>query len=136
MSRPVVLVALMVWPLACGCADRASRDDFTPPLDVAQVNFIRNQIHRTDPAALVGVVTDTLHKQRLVAVGDVPVGDFRVGQVMIFIDARQQRLTSGVVKRITSNRLHVQYEPPPRDGRAPREGDLAVRFRSAGSSPP
>lgn len=112
-----------------GCTTRESRTA-TDRVDAAIVASARAQLTRADPSAIVGVVMQSLPRERFAAVGDVPVDEFRVGEVVTFIDVEQRQLTHGVVRRITSDTLHVEFEPPPRGGRAPRVGDLAVRFKS------
>ncbi len=126
----VILTGVIGWGLL-GCDGKSTRRDTTPPADMPLLASIRMDIQRTDPNALVGYVTQTLPKERLAAVGQVPVNQFRIGQVLVFIDVRQNRLTTGMVRRITSDELHVQYQPPPKDGREPRVGDLAVRFKTS-----
>ena len=127
--RWIALLSGIVCGGLIGC-DGKSRRDMTPPADMPLLASVRMDIQRSDPNAIVGYVTQTLPKERLAAIGQVPVNDFRLGQVLVFIDVRQNRLTTGVVRRITSEEIHVQYQPPPRDGREPRVGDLAVRFRT------
>jgi hypothetical protein len=111
-----------------GCAARESREDFSPPTDVAMVAAVRQQILQNDPYVIVGFVTQTLPRERFAAVGDVPLDQFRVGQIVTFMDIRQKPLTRGVIRRITSTELHVEYDKPPFGARAPRVGDLALRF--------
>lgn len=127
MRWQVVVVIGLVGSSLAGCGG-SSRSDSMPPVDMPMLAAARQDIQRSDPSALVGFVTEALPKERLVAVGELPVNQFRVGQVVMFVDVNQKRLTSGVVKRITTDELHIQYQPPPKDGRAPRMGDLAVRF--------
>jgi hypothetical protein len=38
-------------------------------------------------------------------------------------------LTNGIVRRITDDTLHVEWVKPGPGGRAPRAGDLAIRFK-------
>ena len=59
------------------------------------------------------------------AVGDIPLQDFGIGDVLVFIDAREQPFNSGKVVNATANALHIQYEA---NQRAPRVGELAVRL--------
>lgn len=124
----LALTGSLGWGLL-SCDGKSTRD-MSPPADMPLLASVRMDIQRTDPNAIVGYVTQTLPKERLAAVGQMPVSDFRLGQVLVFIDVKQSRLTTGVVRRITSEEIHVQYQPPPKDGREPRVGDLAVRFRT------
>jgi hypothetical protein len=91
---------------------------------------IRQDIRATDPGAVVGVVTHVLSNQNYAAVGDMPLGDLRVGQPMTFIDANRRIITHGVIRRITTTEAHVEFERPIGTARSVRVGDLAVRFKT------
>jgi hypothetical protein len=117
------------FALACaaGCAGKAQNG--TPP-SPAELAAIRQQITTANPQALVGVVTAVEPKGRpFAAVGDVPTADFHDGEPISFMDKKQDLLTHGIVRRILPDVVHVQWYPPSSDKRAPRVGDLAVRFR-------
>jgi hypothetical protein len=90
------------------------------------VASIRARYQRMNPDNRVGVVTAVLPQSKLAAIGDLPLQDFAIGDVLTFIDAREQPFNTGVVVNATASALHVKYDA---SRRAPREGDLAVRLR-------
>lgn len=94
------------------------------------LNMVRKQYMRTDPNAIVAPVI-AVEKRGLpfAAIGDVPVTDFKVGDVVTFIDTARTPLTSGIVRHTTDDTLHVEWMNPPKASRVPRVGDLIVRFK-------
>ena len=100
-----------------------------PPADDETLRLIRQSFTASDPSAIVGLVIAVLPDQMYAAVGDVDVKDFNEGDAVSFIDSNKKFLTNGVVKKITSDALHIQYQPPATGSRAPAVGDLAVRFK-------
>ena len=121
------LPLVMLCTLA-GCAHRTDTA-VSQPAPPADVQAVRQAIRASDPKAIVGVVTAVLPDTSFASVGDVPVADFHVGEVVTFIDGEQHSLTHGVVKGISGDSLHVQYDKPATGGREPQVGDLAVRFK-------
>jgi hypothetical protein len=97
---------------------------------------MRQQFESGNPGSRVGVVQSVLQSpRRILAVGDVPVGDFRRGDAMTIVgNPEGQVLTNGTVARIAGTALHVWYEEPRQGMREPRPGDLAIRFE-AGARP-
>jgi hypothetical protein len=84
---------------------------------------LRAELQSADPRSRVGLVISVLHEERLVAVGDIPVQDFREGDVITFVDQDGAPFVNGRVVRITDDALHVKYES---NGRPPERGDIAV----------
>ena len=129
----VLLLALGLLPSA-GCnnkAERAAEQDGAPvSMDVASV---RDRYARMHPQNRVGVVTAVRDDARLAAVGEIPLQDFGIGDVLVFVDEREQPFNSGPVVNATSDALHVRF-----DGkrRAPRVGELAVRLAPGGGAGP
>lgn len=124
--RSVIPMILLALSLA-GCnnkADRAADGDSSPvSMDVATV---RDRYMRLNPENRVGVVTAVRGDARLAAVSDIPLQDFGIGDVLVFVDDRERPFNSGEIVNATSDALHVRF-----DGgrRAPRVGELAVRLR-------
>jgi hypothetical protein len=81
------------------------------------------------PGSQVGVVAAALPTDRLVAVGGVDLAQMAEGQIVTFIDARQNPLTTGKVVRVLPDCFHVLFDPPPGGGREPRVGDMMVRLK-------
>lgn len=129
---PLLCGLLTAMPLT-GCQNKPREG---APASPQVVRAIRQQINATNPDAIVGVVIAIEPKGRpFAAVGDVPAEQFHAGDPMTFIDSNNNQLTHGIVRRIVGNTVHVQWYPPPTDQRAPRVGDLAVRYRAAAPQP-
>jgi hypothetical protein len=119
--------------LLLGCENKAREGT---PASPQVVVAIRKEITASNPDALVGVVIAVEPKGRpFAAVSDVPAEQFREGDPMTFIDSNNNQLTHGIVRRIVGNMVHVQWYPPLKDQRAPRVGDLAVRYRPSTAQP-
>ena len=126
-GRSSVVPSLLL--LACvltGCQNKAKQSESGMAASQQDVAAIRSRIMAADPNARVGVVTAVLPKAQLAAIGDVPLQDFAIGDIVTFIDSHEKPFNSGTVVNATSTSLHVKYEL---SRRAPREGDLAVRLR-------
>ena len=92
--RWIALLSGIVCGGLIGC-DGKSRRDMTPPADMPLLASVRMDIQRSDPNAIVGYVTQTLPKERLAAIGQVPVNDFRLGQVFPWIPEAERLLAQG-----------------------------------------
>jgi hypothetical protein len=84
---------------------------------------------KSNPSARVGVVLAAKPESGLVAVGNIPVKDFKPGDVFSFMDASQQIVANGRVSDIDGNLLVIKYDLLPSGGRAPRAGDLAIHLK-------
>lgn len=128
---PASTLAMMVMAIAfgTGCARTARPEQPAPVASRDRVQQLRESYQRVNPNARVGVVTAVLPDENLAAVGDVPVGDFEVGQSMTITDANGDTLAIGQIVRITGDSLHLKYPAPPAGHRAPQVGDLAVRVQ-------
>jgi hypothetical protein len=125
------LIAVGVAGIAgCGHHREPAGPAVAAPADAATVADIRRAYKQADPDALVGLVIATLPDSQLAAVGDVPVSEFKAGDVVTFIDSNQATIAVGTVEVVKDDVIHVKYEPRGDAARAPREGDLAVRVRS------
>ncbi|HEV2292553.1 MAG TPA: hypothetical protein VGR35_01780 [Tepidisphaeraceae bacterium] len=124
-----VLFALLVGSLLAtasgGCQNKQEFEE--KALREGEINAaaVRERFMGINPNNRVGVVTAVLEDSNLAAVGDIPLQDFGVGDVLVFIDDREQPFNSGTVVNATSNALHVRYQG---NERAPRVGELAVRL--------
>jgi hypothetical protein len=125
--RSVVPLLLAVLSLvAAGCPNKkqpAGADTSPVSMDVASV---RARYMRLNPQNRVGVVTAVRPEAHLAAVGDLPLQDFGIGDVLVFVDEHEQPFNSGEIVNATSTALHVRYDE---NRRAPRVGELAVRLR-------
>ncbi|MCY2951034.1 MAG: hypothetical protein NTU53_03540 [Planctomycetota bacterium] len=121
---------LFVGLLVVGCQKKASQPagPVYPPA-VAPTPETRDRIHRLAPDALIGQVIAVLPDQHLALVADLPVQEFKIGQILCFVGGDAVNTGTGVVVHIGPDALHVRYEEPQPGGRPPAVGDLAVRFK-------
>ncbi len=99
-----------------------------PPTPTPATADTISAIRAAEPKALIGRVVVVLPTDRLAAIGEVPVQDFKVGDRLSFM-GNEGFLTTGVVLRIEST-VNVKWDPPGPKGRAPIAGDLCVKFPS------
>jgi hypothetical protein len=126
------LIALLLGlTLFVGCGPKKLDNPQAYREAAANVSEIRERYQRTDPETRVGLVIGANAQSNLVSVGEINPKDFRQGDKVVFVDARQNALASGTVVRALQDSIHVRYDPPASGGRAPREGDVMVRFRPA-----
>ena len=121
----VVFAASLFAVALTGCQNKKKQADEVPPVSEMNAEAIRERYMRQNPNNRVGVVQAVREESHLVAVGDIPLQDFGIGDSLVFIDAREQPFNSGKVVNATATSLHVQYEA---NRRAPRVGELAVRL--------
>ncbi len=127
-GRMVALPIVAALCLLSGC-QAPVKDSAAPPADEETLRLVRQSFTASDPTAIVGLVIAVLPDQMYAAVGDVDVKDFSEGDAISFIDSDKKFLVNGVVKKVTADALHIQYVPPAPNSRAPKVGDLAVRFK-------
>ncbi|MDQ3439432.1 MAG: hypothetical protein M3478_03685 [Planctomycetota bacterium] len=125
---PLFLAALsLALPLSSGgCQNKPEPNGETlTPVGELDVAAIRERYTRINPNNRVGVVVAVHDSSNHAAVGDIPLQDFGIGDVLVFLDGREQPFNSGTIVNATSSALHVRYDP---QRRAPRVGELAVRL--------
>ena len=124
-------LSVMITLGMLGCQSQApSTQPAAPgPASVEQVQSIRASYKAQNPNIEVGVVDDVLAPKNLAAVSDVALNDLKPGDVVCFIDSATNPLVCGKIVRITEDQVHVKYENPTADRRAPMKGDLAVIYR-------
>lgn len=135
----LVVAAMATTMLLAGCQSTPKKTE-APPADTQMLNMVRQQISASDPGALVGrVIAVEPHGRPFAAVSDVPAEQFHDGDPITFVDSRREVLTHGFVRRVVDNTVHVEWLPPvtvpsgstTASPRAPRVGDLAVRYPGA-----
>ena len=126
----------MVWYLRAGLVlvlfaiVGCAQDKNDVPASPQVLAAIRKQVTATNPQAIVAAVTAVEPGGRpFAAVGDVPTAQIHEGEPITFMDSNQNMLTHGIVRRILPNAVHVQWYPPSGGQRAPRVGDVAIRYR-------
>ncbi len=123
-----ILPVLLAAALLVGCETTgANGDDASTPsaISLERVAQIRALYQEVNPDTRVGYINADLPGEQLVSVTDVPVEDFRVGDAITFIDTAQQVIATGRVANVVGQNVHVKYDAAER---APRVGDLAVKF--------
>ena len=124
--RLMIIAALVFVAVGLnGCL--TAPEPIAPPVTSEQLAQMRDEYRRTDAEARVGLVTAVLASNNLASVGEVPVKDFTVGDIISFVDSNGKVVTMGTVEAINRNSLTVRYANPGPHGRAPVEGDAAVR---------
>jgi hypothetical protein len=116
--------------LLAGCQRVAPEEPVVePPAPPRLDEDTRARYQKLYPDAHIGRVIATLPGDRLAAVGDVPVQQFRPGDVVTFVGA-EGTLVSGEVVAVMQDTLHVRYLEPAAGQRPPVVGDLAIRFKT------
>jgi len=87
----------------------------------------RESLRKLKPDARVGLVKSVLGSNSTAGIGDVDVKDFTKGDVISFIDSNDNTVSMGSVIGVEGNLLIVHYDVNA-GGRAPLEGDLAIRM--------
>jgi hypothetical protein len=121
-------VALTLMVVGCR-TQTTTTERTTGAISPEQVAGIRASYKQQNPRVEVGVVMDVLPNENLAAMGDVDVSLFHDGDIVCFVDSTTAPLVCGKVVRVTDTQVHVKYENPAADRRAPMAGDLGVAFR-------
>jgi hypothetical protein len=132
LFRVVALTAVLIAAhlvAATGCARRAADDADPPPADLKRLAEVRQTIRASDPAAVVGLVTEVLAHRPFAAVSEMPAGELSAGEPITFIDSNRRVIAHGVVRRVLADSVHVEFERPISAFRSVRAGDIAVRFK-------
>ena len=130
MVRQTISLVMLAAVLA-GCRSAPKMKPSTPapqPATPQRVEQIRQMYQRQNADIRVGLVIATLPQYRLAAVGDIPVKDIALNEIVTFIDGDENPLTTGLVVNKTEDTIHVKYDPFSPGRREPRVGDLAVRL--------
>jgi hypothetical protein len=122
-SRIAFVCIIFCSLLFVGCS--ASDTSSAGPVDPTQFNQVRASYLRARPGLGIGMVTAILPDQHLAAVGRTPIRDFRIGDIVTFVDSAANVLANGKVEGIEKQTVIVRYTPTQR--REPMIGDLAIR---------
>jgi hypothetical protein len=130
MLRHRLAGSLIVTTLLAGCATAPQPTpppQTSHPVTLQQLTALRDA-HRSTPDFRVGLVKAVLPENSTVALGDVGVNDFSVGDVISIVDSEQRTVAMGNVDSIdTAHKIViVKYTTLP-GGRAPAPGDLGIR---------
>jgi hypothetical protein len=123
---PVLLIAVVT---VAGCQNQQKKTEeqsVTPAaVDLERVSQIRTMYQQSNPATQVGYINAALPGEELVSVVEIPVGDVKVNESIVFIDPQQNTIATGRVVAVVADALHVRYSAT---ARAPGVGDIAVKF--------
>jgi hypothetical protein len=133
MRLSITLIILLAAALSAGCRQYPKatpveeRIEFITP-DNAQA--LRAAYRQQYPNSQLGIVAAAINHQhgRFVAVGDLPLDQMAVGQLVTFIDVNQKPLTTGTIVNVLPDSIHVRVDDPPLGSREPRVGDMMIRF--------
>ncbi|HEV8606659.1 MAG TPA: hypothetical protein VGQ99_14890 [Tepidisphaeraceae bacterium] len=125
-SRTVVvcLLGTIAWG---GCTQKQPEPPAPQPAQVG--DDVIAAFRKKHPDAQIGRVIAVRPEDRLVAVGDMPVADFKRGDVVVFVSAGDEHSTGGEVVDIRKDTITVRYAEPTAGQRPPKAGDLMVRFK-------
>ena len=130
MSSRYAMAVVVTLAMVAGCHN--NKKQMTPQqVQRANANLedARRRYQRAYPDARLGYVTSSNPEYQMVAVGQVTPADFHEGDIVTFVDADDNPLTTGRVLRVMKDELHVRYDAPQPGRRAPRQGDLMIRFK-------
>jgi ribosomal protein L24 len=83
-----------------------------------------------NPDSRVGRVVAVLPSEKRLTVNDVPVADFKAGDVISIVDGKLNLIADGTVLEVQPDQLYVSYEPVTLGSRAPAAGDLLIRAQT------
>ncbi len=124
----VLLLIAPIFLVGCQSTPPATQPTFTPAC-AEDLQRIRSAYRQQSPAVEVGMVVDILPAENLAAINEVDLAKFHDGDTVCFIDSATEPLVCGKVVRVTDTQVHVKYESPQADRRAPLPGDLGVAFK-------
>jgi len=125
MNIRLLCAAALLSAAVVGCHKRQA--PVAQPLSPEALQALRESYTRVDAKTLVGTVTAALPEKGLVAVGEIPVDQVAVGEIIVFADASREVIAAGKVIAKTADALHVSYDLRGANGREPQVGDLAIR---------
>jgi starvation-inducible outer membrane lipoprotein len=109
-----------------GCAsDKPKLVEKTTSITQDAYGSIKAAYLTANPNARVGRVAAVLANR--LSVNDIPLADFRKGDVVSIVDDKLNPIATGSVIEIDSDYLYVDFEPETATSRAPVVGDMAIR---------
>jgi len=112
--------------LAAGCASAPPAGP-RPMVQGDEYTALKNSYLAANPDAQVGRVAAVLPDQNRLAVADMPVSEFRKGDILSIVDAKLNPIADGTVVDVDSDMLYVQYTQAAGSAQPPAAGDLAIR---------
>ena len=125
--RRMMITALALLISGCTRSQKTLAPPAPPPMSSDErLAQIRQTLSRQEPTAIVAPVIETVAQARLAALGEASVDQFRVGDIITFIDSEMNVIDTGIVIKITPDQVHARYDLPDPAHREPRVGDLGV----------
>ena len=120
------LSLLLGAALLTGCMRTAKPVPAPQPVvaTAEKIAAYRESVDKLRPGSMVGIVAASQPEYNLVAVGDLPVQSFKVGQTLSFVDSDGNTIGNGQIKNIVNDLLILKYDSLGK--RAPEKGDLAL----------
>jgi hypothetical protein len=122
---------LAVVLLACGCATQSAPPPekiITTPRAEPRYADLKAAYLNANPDARIGRVDAVLAAQSRLAVSDVSVGDFQVGDPLIIVNRDFDIVADATVTDVRNDTLFASYtRPTTGGGGAPAVGDMAIR---------
>ena len=130
--------ALMVMLAGCGSSTppKATAAPVVQAASPEQAAMAQSDIGKIDPNARVGHVAAVNSSVGMASVSGIPTNEVKVGDTLVFIDARQNPIANGTVRSIDTTTdssyqfLIVEYKPNS-GSRDVNRGDLAVYLPAA-----
>jgi hypothetical protein len=126
---------LLAFIVGCQPAPKPVAPPLPPPATEEQATNVQSEFLEHDPTARTGLVTLVRPQDELAAVTLAAPADakndykIKVGDTFTFIDSSQNPLANGKVVSIDGDLIVISYLSAA-DGRAPKEGDIAVHLSS------
>jgi hypothetical protein len=127
-ARLMVVGTTMAVAFAAGCASEPPKPaPKTTVLSEDNYAQIKAAYLAANPNARVGRVDAVLPASRRLSVTDIPLADFKKGDVISVVDDKLNAIADGTVVEMDASDLYVVYEPVSATSRTPASGDIAVR---------
>jgi hypothetical protein len=120
---------LFAFLVGCQSTPKSTAPPLPPPATEDQAVSVQSEFQERDPNARTGLVTQVRPQEQMAAVALEAKTDnkIKVGDVFTFIDSRQNPIANGQVVSMDGDIVVISYLPLS-DGRAPKEGDIAVHL--------
>ena len=127
-ARLMVVGTTMALAFAAGCASEPPKPaPKSAVLSEDSYASIKAAYLAANPNARVGRVDAVLPASRRLSVTDIPLADFKKGDVISVVDDKLNPIANGSVVETDATDLYVVYEPVSAASRTPTAGDMAVR---------
>jgi hypothetical protein len=96
-------------------------------MQIADYNALKTAYLAANPDARIGRVAAVLPGEQRLAVSDIPINEFRKGDVLSVVDANLNPIADGSVVDSDADLIYVHYEPVTVGSPQPIVGELAIR---------